>query len=66
MLAPLTEIETSLALRTATGALARPGNNSRLSGIPGIDSKIFCVSAVLTALETASNMHRNGEFYEAE
>ena len=66
MLAPLTEIETSLALRTATGALARPGNNSRLSGIPRFDSKIFCESAITMTLETASNMHKNAEFYEAE
>ena len=39
----------------------RPGNNSQLSGIPGFDSKIFCESAVLTTLETASNMHKNAD-----
>ena len=44
----------------------RLGNNSQLSGILGFDSKIFCGSAVLTPLETASNMHKNVEFYEAE
>ena len=44
----------------------RPGNNSQLSGIPGFDSKIFCESAVHTTLDTASNMHKNAKFYEAE
>ena len=44
----------------------RLGNNSQLSGILGFDSKIFCVSEVLTTLETASKMHKIAEFYEAE
>jgi len=44
----------------------RPGNNSWLSGIPGFDLKIFCQSAVLMTFETASNMHKHAEFYEAE
>ena len=46
--------------------LTRPGNNSQFSGIPGFDSKIFCESTLLTTLETASNMPKNAEFYEAE
>ena len=42
--------------------LIRPGNNSRLSGIPRFDSKIFCESTIVPTLETASNILKNAKF----
>ena len=41
----------------------RPGCNSRLFGILGFGSKIYCESAVVATLETTSNIRENPNFY---
>ena len=41
----------------------RPGYNSRLFGILGFGSKIYCESAVVATLETTSNIRENPNFY---